>query len=129
MSVSVSCVCVSVSVSVGVSRSLSLSVSVSVSVRYSSNSNGPQRRRAKLKNVQKWPRRKPALQSRPSRDQAIVMSDVEAYDVAHGKPFDWNLKEVGPLLHKLCRGSAGVKLKAVLKIDGFNAWRVLAIWF
>ena len=31
--------------------------------------------------------------------------------------------------HKVCRGSAGVKLKAVLKIDGFNAWRVLAFWF
>ena len=57
------------------------------------------------------------------------MSDVEAYEVAHGIPFDWNLKEVskamGPLLHKVCRGSAGVKL---LKTDGFNAWRVLAFW-
>ena len=60
------------------------------------------------------------------RDQPIVLSDVEAYEAAHGNPFDWNLKEVsealGPLLHKVCRGSAGVKLKAVLKIDGFNAW-------
>ena len=67
------------------------------------------------------------------RDQAIVMSDVEAYEVSHGSPFDWNLKEVsealGPLLHKVCKGSAGVKLKSVLKIDGFNAWRVLAFWF
>ena len=67
------------------------------------------------------------------RDQAIVMSDVEAYEVAHGNPFDWNLKEVsealGPLLHKVCKGSAGVKLKSVSKIDGFNAWRVLAFWF
>ena len=56
------------------------------------------------------------------RDQPIVMSDVEAYEAAHGNPFDWNLKEVskalGPLLHKVCRGSAGVKFKAVLKIDG-----------
>ena len=38
----------------------------------------------------------------------------------------WNLKEVsealGPLLHKVCKGSAGVKLKAVLKTDGLNAW-------
>ena len=31
--------------------------------------------------------------------------------------------------HKVCKGNAGVKLKAVLKIDGFNAWRVLAFWF
>ena len=56
---------------------------------------------------------------------AIVVSDVVACEVAHGNPFDWNLKEVseplGPLLHKVCKGSAGVKLKAVLKIDGFNA--------
>ena len=67
------------------------------------------------------------------RDQPIVSNDVEAYEAAHGNPFDWNLKEVsealGPLLHKVCRGSAGVKLKAVLKIDGFNAWGVLAFWF
>ena len=35
----------------------------------------------------------------------------------------------GPLLYKVCKGSAGVKLKAVLKIDGFNAWGVLAFWF
>ena len=67
------------------------------------------------------------------RDQPIVMSEVEAYEAAHGNPFDWNLKEVsealGPLLHKVCRGSVGVKLKAVLKIDVFNAWRVLAFWF
>ena len=67
------------------------------------------------------------------RDQAIVTSDVEAYEVAHGNRFHWNLKEVsgaqGPLLHKLCRGSAGVMLKAVMKTDGFNAWRVLAFWF
>ena len=49
------------------------------------------------------------------RDQAIVMSDVEAYEVPHGNPFDWDLKEVsetlGPLLRKLCEGCAGVKLK------------------
>ena len=61
------------------------------------------------------------------------LSDVEAYEAAHGNPFDWNLKEVsealGPLLHKVCKGSAGVKLKAVLKFDGFNAWWVLALWF
>ena len=64
------------------------------------------------------------------RDQPIVMSDVEAYEAARGTPFDWNLKEVsealGPFLHKVCRGSARVELKAVLNIDGFNAWRVLA---
>ena len=36
---------------------------------------------------------------------------------------------LGPFPHKVCRGSAGVKLKAVLKNDGFNAWRVLAFWF
>ena len=67
------------------------------------------------------------------RDQPIVLSDVEAYEAAHGNPFDWNLKEVsealGPRLHKVCKGSAGVKLKVVLKIDGLNAWRVLAFWF
>ena len=67
------------------------------------------------------------------RDQPIVLSVVEACEAAHGNPFDWNLKEVsealGPLLHKVCKGSAGVKLKAVLKTDGFNAWRVLAFWF
>ena len=60
------------------------------------------------------------------------MSDVEAYETAHGNPFNWNVKEVskalGPLLHKVCKGSAGVKLKAVVK-TGFNAWRVLAFWF
>ena len=59
------------------------------------------------------------------RDQPIVLSAVEAYEAAHGNPFDWNLKEVsealGPLLHKVCKGSAGVKLKAVLKIGGVNA--------
>ena len=48
------------------------------------------------------------------RDQPIVLSDVEAFEAAHGNPFDWNLKEVsealGPLLHKVCKGSAGVKL-------------------
>ena len=27
-------------------------------------------------------------------DQPIVLSDVEAYEAAHGNPFDWNLKEV-----------------------------------
>ena len=165
----------------------------------SSNFKGLQRRRAKLKNKQKWLRRKPALQSwrlawsrpqskrRPNsttvmlkkfgletytadrvdkksfaeflgevetylsalapgllarprlewaaafRDQPTVLSDVEACEAAHGNPFDWNLKGVsealGPLLHKVCRGSAGVKLKSVLKIDGLNRWRVLAFWF
>ena len=67
------------------------------------------------------------------RGQAIVMSDVEAHEVAHENPFDWILKEVsealGPLLHKVCKGSAGVKLQAVMKTDGFNAWRVLAFQF
>ena len=52
------------------------------------------------------------------RDQPIVLSDVEAYEAAYGEA-------LGPLLHKVC----GVKLKAVLKIDGFNAWKVLAFWF
>ena len=67
------------------------------------------------------------------RDQPNVLSDVEACEAAHGNPFDWNLMEVsealGPLLHKVSRGSAGVKLKAVSKIDGFNTWRLLAFWF
>ena len=82
----------------------------------------------------------PGLLARPPlewagafRDQPIVLSDVEAYEAAHGNPFDWNLKEVpeapGPLVHKVCKGSAAVKLEAVLKIDGFNAGRVLAFWF
>ena len=57
-------------------------------------------------------------------DQPNVLRDVEAYEAAHGNPFDWNWKEVsealGPLLHKVCKGSAGVKLKAVLKIDGLQ---------
>ena len=61
------------------------------------------------------------------------MSDVEAYGAAHGNPFDWNFKEVseavGNLLHKVHKGSEGVELKAVLKTDGFNAWRVLAFWY
>ena len=34
-----------------------------------------------------------------------------------------------PFLHKVCKGSAGVKLNVVVKTDGFNAWRVLASWF
>ena len=36
---------------------------------------------------------------------------------------------LGPVLHKVCKCSAEVKLKAVLKFDGFNACRVLAFWF
>ena len=36
---------------------------------------------------------------------------------------------LGPLLHKVCKGSEGVKLKAVVKTDGFNGLRVLAFWF
>ena len=67
------------------------------------------------------------------RDQPIVMSDVDACEAADRNPFDWNVKDVskalGPLLHKVFRGSAGVKLKAVFKIDRLNAWRVLAFWF
>ena len=51
------------------------------------------------------------------------MSDVEAYEVAHGNPF---AEALGPLLYKVRRGSAAIKLKAVLKADGFNAWWVLA---
>ena len=35
---------------------------------------------------------------------------------------------LGPFLHKVCNGSVGVKLKSVLKTDGFNAWRVFAFW-
>ena len=50
------------------------------------------------------------------------MSDVDACEVAHGKPSDWNLKEVtealGALLNKVRKGSAGVKLKAVLRANG-----------
>ena len=68
------------------------------------------------------------------RDQTMEMCDVAAYEFAHDNPYDdWNLKEVsevlGPLLHKVCSGSAGVKLEEVLKTDGVNAWRVLAFWF
>ena len=32
-------------------------------------------------------------------------------------------------LHKVCKGNIGVKLKTVMRTDGFNAWRVLACWF
>ena len=43
------------------------------------------------------------------RDQAIETSEVTAYEVDHGNPIDWILKEVsealGLLLHKVCRGS------------------------
>ena len=60
------------------------------------------------------------------RDQVIVTSDVEAHEVAHGNPFDWNLKEVSEALHKVRKGSAGFKLKAVLKTGGSNTWRLLA---
>ena len=42
-----------------------------------------------------------------------------AYEEAHGNPFDWNLKEVSEALGSELR--AGVKVKAVLKTDGFNA--------
>ena len=34
---------------------------------------------------------------------------------------------LGQLLHEVRRGCAGVKLKAVLKIDGVDAWRVFGI--
>ena len=65
------------------------------------------------------------------RDQPIVLSDVEAYEAAHGNPFDWNLKEVsealGPLLHKVPKAVQESRSKQ-LKIDGLNAWRVLAFW-
>ena len=51
-------------------------------------------------------------------------SRLEAYEAAHGNPFDWNLKNASEaLLHKVCRASAGVKLGAVLKIDRLNACR------
>ena len=60
------------------------------------------------------------------------MSDVEAYEAAHGNLFDWNRmcqRRSDPFCTKVCRGSVRVKLKAVSKTDGFNAWRVLASWF
>ena len=67
----------------------------------------------------------PGLLARPLLEWAAV--------AAHGNPFDWNLTEVsealGPLLRKVFRGGAGLKLKAVLKIDGLNPWRVLSFWF
>ena len=64
----------------------------------------------------------PALLARPLlewaaafRDQPILLSDVEAYEAVHGNPFDWNLREVsevlGPLLHKVCKVSAGSSSK------------------
>ena len=49
-----------------------------------------------------------------------------------GNPFDWNLEvseSVESFFHKVCRDSAGIKLKEVLKTGGFNAWWVLAFWF
>ena len=46
----------------------------------------------------------PLLEAAAFRDQPIVLRDVEAYEAAHGNPFDWNLKELsealGNLLHK-----------------------------
>ena len=57
------------------------------------------------------------------RDQAFVTSDVVGCDIAHGNPFNCNLEALGPFFHKVCRGSAGVKFKAVLTTDRFNAWR------
>ena len=36
------------------------------------------------------------------RHQAIVMSDVEAHEVAHGNPFDWNLVEVSEAHGQKC---------------------------
>ena len=66
------------------------------------------------------------------RDQPIVFSDVEAYEVVHGNPFDeleGGVRGARTFLHRVSKGSAGVKLKAVLKIDGRNVWSVLAFWF
>ena len=73
----------------------------------------PEQKRAKLNNSEAekiWPETHlsvlaPSLLARPLLlwaaafcDQPIVMSDVEAYEVAHGTPFDWNLKEVSEAL-------------------------------
>ena len=77
----------------------------------------------------------PGLSARPLlewaaafRDQAIVTSDVEAYEIAHGNPFDWNLKEVSEALGPFCTQCAEAAQESSSK-DGFNAWRVLAFWF
>ena len=36
---------------------------------------------------------------------------------------------MGPMLHKVCKKFAAVKIKSVMKSDGINTWRVLAKWF
>ena len=47
---------------------------------------------------------------------------MEAYDVAHGNSSTGNVNQVsealGPLFHTVCKGGAGVRLKAVWKTDG-----------
>ena len=56
------------------------------------------------------------------RDMAIVMSDVEAYEVAHGNPFDWNLKEVSealePLLQRKSQAQSNVENRWVQRLAG-----------
>ena len=47
------------------------------------------------------------------RDRTVEMGDVTAYELAHDNP----------------RGSSGVKHKAVLKTDGFNAWAGVGLAF
>ena len=54
---------------------------------------------------------RPLLEWAPAfRDQPIVWSVVEAYEAAHGNPFDWNLKEVsealGPSAQSVQRSAA-----------------------
>ena len=54
------------------------------------------------------------------RDQAIVTSDVEAYEIAHGIPFDSNLKEVSEALgpRKCGKGLRGSQAQSSVE----NRW-------
>ena len=49
------------------------------------------------------------------RDQPIVLSDVEAYEAAHGNPSDWNLKEVSEGLGPFSTKFAEVALESSSK--------------
>ena len=46
------------------------------------------------------------------RDQPNMLSDVEAYEAAHGNPLDWNLEEVSETLGPFCIKCAEVALES-----------------
>ena len=67
------------------------------------------------------------------RHLAIVTSDVEAYEVAHGNPFYWNLKEVQRRLDLLCTKCAKVvqesSSRQFVKPMGSTLGGGLTFWF